>query len=489
MLTRLINQFWQKVRGALKLRLKRFVYYQIPGCGIFLIIMKNKIKLLFVDDDKTFSKVMKKELTRMGYSVVCADCGEMAIDTLRRRNFEVIILDIKMPGIGGLNTLKSVKEIDPDVEIIMLTGRATIESAVESMKMGAYDYITKPCRLIELDILLKKAYEKRQISKENISLKRLANSREQDKVMISKSDKMKPVFSLIDKVAVTDSTVLIHGESGTGKELVARDIHQKSNRSKYPFVAVNCAALHDTLLESELFGHVKGAFTGAYETRLGLFEVADKGALFLDEIGEMPINIQAKLLRVLESGEIRRLGDSKVIFVDTRIITATNKDLTSMVKKGSFREDLFFRINIVRIFLPPLRDRHDDIPLLAQHFLKTHKINMTEKKFCPDALECMKRYSWPGNIRELENFVENMIVVVEEEKIGVCNLPEEIRGYVANDYVLDADVSLSDLEKQHIINTLAKMNGNKTRVADTLGISIKTLYNKLKAYNIPYDLK
>jgi len=451
--------------------------------------MKNKIKLLFVDDDKTFSKVMKKELTRMGYSVVCADCGEKAIDTFKKRNFEVIILDIKMPGIGGLNTLKGVKEIDSEVEVIMLTGRATIESAVESMKIGAYDYITKPCRLSELDILLKKAYEKRQISKENISLKRLVTSKERDKVMISQSDKMKPVFNLIDKVAVTDSTVLIQGESGTGKELVARDIHQKSKRNQYPFVAVNCAALHDTLLESELFGHVKGAFTGAHEARQGLFEVADKGTLFLDELGELPTNIQAKLLRVLESGEIRRLGDSKVIFVDTRIITATNKDLTAMVKGGAFREDLFFRINIVRVSLPPLRDRHDDIPLLAQHFLKTHKINTTEKKFCDDALECMKRYSWPGNIRELENFVENIIIVTDDEKIGVCDLPEEIRGYVTNDYVLDAGASLSDLEKQHIINTLSKMNGNKTRVADTLGISIKTLYNKLKAYNIPYDLR
>jgi len=333
-----------------------------------------------VDDDKTFSKVMKKELTRMGYSVVCADCGEKAIDALRKRNFEIVILDIKMPGIGGLNTLKSVKEIDPDVEVIMLTGRATIETAVGSMKMGAYDYITKPCRLSELDMLLKKAYEKRHISKENVSLKRLATSKDRGKVMISQSDKMKPVFNLIKKVAVTDSTVLIQGESGTGKELVARDIHQKSQRNKYPFVAVNCAALHDTLLESELFGHVKGAFTGAHETRQGLFEVADKGTLFLDELGALPTNIQAKLLRVLESGEIRRLGDSKVIYIDTRIITATNQDLTSMVKKGFFREDLFFRINIVRISLPPLRDRHDDIPLLAQHFLKTHKNNMTGKE-------------------------------------------------------------------------------------------------------------
>ena len=423
----------------------------------------------------------------MGYSVICANRGETAIRELKKRNFDIIILDIKMPGIGGLNTLKCVKEMDPEVEVIMLTGRATIESAVESMKMGAYDYITKPCRLNELDILLEKAYEKGQLSKENVSLKRLATSREQEKVMISQSDKMEPVFNLINKVAATDSTVLIQGESGTGKELVARDIHQKSKRNKHPFVAVNCAALQETLLESELFGHVKGAFTGAHETRMGLFEVADKGTLFLDEVGELPINIQAKLLRVLESGEIRRLGDSKSIFIDSRIITATNKDIAAEVKKGSFREDLFFRINIVHISLPPLRERKDDIPLLVQHFLKTHRINMTEKKVCPDALRSMMKYNWPGNIRELENVIENLMIIVDDEKIGVCNLPEEIRGYAGtNDNVLDADATLSDLERQHIINTLSKINGNKTRVAETLGISIKTLYNKLKSYNIPY---
>ena len=449
--------------------------------------MKNKQKLLFVDDDETFSKVMKKELSRMGYSVVCVGSGEAAIEALKKRNFDVIILDIKMPGIGGLNTLKSIKKMDPEVEVIMLTGRATIESAVESMKMGAYDYITKPCRLNELDILLKKAYERRLLSKENVSLKRLATSREQNKTMISRSNKMKPVFNLINKVAATDSTVLIQGESGTGKELVARDIHQKSKRNRHPFVAVNCAALQETLLESELFGHVKGAFTGAHENRMGLFEVADRGTLFLDEVGELPVSIQAKLLRVLESGEIRRLGDSKSIFIDTRIITATNKDLASEVKKGSFREDLFFRINIVHVSLPPLRERREDIPLLVEHFLQTHKINLSEKKVCSDALERMMKYNWPGNIRELENLIENLMIIVDDGKIGVCNLPEVIRGYAGTiDYAPGDDASLSDLEKQHIIKTLSKMNGNKTRVAETLGISIKTLYNKLKSYKIPY---
>ena len=449
--------------------------------------MKNEHKLLFVDDDETFSKVMKKELNRMGHSVVCVDSGEAAIEELKKRNFDVIILDIKMPGIGGLKTLKRAKKIDPEIEVIMLTGQATIDSAVESMKMGAYDYITKPCRLNELDILLKKAYEKKQLTKENVSLKRLATSKEQDKVMISQSDKMKPVFNLINKVAATDSTVFIQGESGTGKELIARDIHQKSKRNKHPFVAVNCAALQDTLLESELFGHVKGAFTGAHETRLGLYEVADKGTLFLDEVGELPTNVQAKMLRVMEAGEIRKLGDSKSIFVDTRIITATNKDLASEVKKGSFREDLYFRINIVNISLPPLRERKGDIPLLVERFLKTHKTHMTEKKICPDALERMMKYNWPGNIRELENLIENMVIIVDDEKIGVCNLPEEIREHVdTKDYKPDSELSLSDLEKQHIINTISNMNGNKTRVAEALGISIKTLYNKLKSYNISY---
>ncbi|MFV1974994.1 MAG: sigma-54-dependent transcriptional regulator, partial [Candidatus Scalindua sp.] len=449
--------------------------------------MKNKHKLIFVDDDKTFSKVMKKELTRMGYSVVCADRGETAIEELKKRNYDVMILDINMPGIGGLKTLESAKGFDSEMEVIMLTGQATIDSAVESMKMGAYDYITKPCRLNELDVLLQKACEKRQLTKENVSLKRLATGKEQDKVMISQSDKMKSVFNLINKVAATDSTVLIQGESGTGKELVARDIHQKSKREKHPFVAVNCAALQDTLFESELFGHARGAFTGAHETRLGLFEAADKGTLFLDEVGELPTNVQAKLLRVLESGEIRRLGESRTIFVDTRIIAATNKDLASEVKKGSFRKDLFFRLNIVRISLPPLRDRKGDIPLLVHHFLKTNKSNTDEKKFCSDALESVIKYNWPGNIRELENLIENMLIVVDDKEIGVCDLPDKIRGHIlTEDYEHDTDISLSALEKQHIIKTLSKMNGNKTRVAETLGISIKTLYNKLKSYNIPY---
>ncbi len=448
--------------------------------------MNSKRKIIFVDDDITFGKVMRQELTRMGYSVVCADRGEIAIEQLKKHNFDVMILDINMPGIGWLKTLEGAKELDSEMEVIMLTGQATIESAVESMKMGAYDYITKPCRLNKLDIVLKKAYEKRHLSKENMSLKRLASSKEHGKAMISQSARMDSVISLINKVARSDSTVLVQGESGTGKELVARDIHQQSKRSNYPFVAINCAALQETLFESELFGHVKGAFTGAYETHLGLFEVADKGTLFLDEIGELPTNFQAKLLRVLESGEIRRLGESKVIYVDTRIIAATNKNLSSEVRNGSFREDLFFRLNIVQIHLPPLRDRVDDIPLLVKHFLEKNT-RMSEKKFCADALESMMKYNWPGNIRELENLIENMLIVVENREIGVYDLPEKIRGYIdIEDFDLDAAVTLSDLEKQQIIKTLSKMNGNKTRVAETLGISIKTLYNKLNVYQIPY---
>ena len=320
--------------------------------------MKNKHKLIFVDDDKTFSKVMRKELTRMGYSVVCADRGEAAIEELRKRNYDVMVLDINMPGIGGIKTLESAREVDSEMEVIMLTGQATIDSAVESMKMGAYDYLTKPCRLNELDILLKKACEKRQLSKENISLKRLTTGKEHDNVMVNQSDKIKPVLNLINKVSKTDSTVLIQGESGTGKELFARDIHEKSVRSKYPFVAVNCAAIQDTLFESELFGHVKGAFTGADETRLGLFEAADKGTLFLDEVGELPISVQAKLLRVLETGEIRRLGESKVIFVGTRIITATNKDLAewmSISKSCMIKQIMTPYSSFRNITLPPPR--------------------------------------------------------------------------------------------------------------------------------------
>jgi len=449
--------------------------------------MKNKRSILFVDDDKTFSKIMKKELSRMGYSVSCADRGESALVELKKHAFDMIVLDIKMPGMGGLETLKEIKKTYSEIEVIMLTGRATVENAVESMKIGAYDYITKPCRLNELDILLKKAYDKRQLSRENVSLRRITTYKGQGEVMLSRSKKMKPVFNLIDRVAGTDSTVLILGESGTGKELVAKSIHEKSKRHRHPFVAVNCASLQDTLLESELFGHVKGAFTGAHETRLGLFEVADRGTLFLDEVGELPIGIQAKLLRVLESGEIRRLGDSKAIFVDTRIITATNKNLASEVKRGNFREDLFFRINIVHMSLPPLRERKEDIPLLIEHFLKMHKINMVEKKISSEVLECLTEHSWAGNIRELKNLIEHMVILTDGEIIDVCNLPEEIREYAkAGAHKLDDNSSLSNLERQHIIKTLSRLNGNKSRGAKALGISLKTLYNKLKSYNIPY---
>lgn len=447
--------------------------------------MRNKQKLLFVDDDRTFSKIMKKELTRMGYSVACAYRGETALEELKKREFDIVILDIKMPGMGGLDALKEIKECCPETEVIMLTGMATIESAVESMKMGAYDYITKPCRLNELDILLKKAYEKKLISKENTSLKRLTSRKEEDMIMLSNSKNMKPVFNMINKVSATDSTVLIQGESGTGKELVARAIHKKSNRNKYPFVAVNCASLQEALLESELFGHVKGSFTGAHETRLGLFEVSDKGVLFLDEIGEMPLIVQAKLLRVLETGEIRKLGDSKSLFVDSRIITATNKDIAAEVKRGAFREDLFFRLNIVNISLPPLRDRTEDIPDLVKHFLKMHETTTSEKTICPEALECLLKHNWPGNIRELKNTIENLVILSDGNNIGVCDLPEKIRGIIDVETLEQkANMSLSDLEKQHIINTLSRMNGNKTHVAEVLGISIKTLYNKLNSYKI-----
>ena len=449
--------------------------------------MINKIRLLFVDDDKTFSKVMRKELNRRGYSVVCADSGEAALEELRKHDFDVMVLDIKMPGMGGVNTLMEIKKSGTAIEVIMLTGRATIENAVESMKIGAYDYITKPCRLNELDVLLKKAFEKKQLSKENISLKRLVSCNKQDSDILSWSEVMSPVFKLIDKVAVTESTVLIQGESGTGKELVARAIHKKSLRNKHPFVTVNCASLQEALLESELFGHVKGSFTGAYEDRMGLFEVAAGGVLFLDEIGELPAPVQAKLLRVLEFGEVRKLGDSKTIVVDTRIITATNKDLASEVKNGSFREDLFFRINVVRISLPPLRERKEDVSLLVEHFLKMYKSNAYEKTICPEAIECLKRYKWPGNIRELKNLIENLVVLTDGEVISVYNLPVEIRADVdAGDYSPDIKITLSDMEKRHIINTLARLKGNKTSVAKELEISLKTLYNKLKMYNIPY---
>jgi len=445
--------------------------------------MSKKPNVLFTDDEKTFRNVMTKELTRMGYNVTGCGSGAEALEKMQERDFDVVILDMNMPMMNGIEAMKRVKEIEPTTEVIVLTGQGTIENAVQAIKLGAYDYLTKPCQLTELCVLLQKALEKRQLNRENVHLKRLVKDVCGTPVMIGNGTAMNAVYKMIDKVATSDSIVLIQGESGTGKELVAQMIHQRSTRSNKPFVVINCATLQEALLESELFGHVKGAFTGAVESRIGLFEVADGGTLFLDEIGDLAINTQAKFLRVAESGEIRRVGDNKVINVDTRIIAATHKDLATEAKSGKFREDLYFRLNVITLSLPPLRDRREDIPVLIGHFLDNFCKNRQKKILLPEAMTVMTQYNWPGNVRELKNTIERLVVMTEGNSLSIEDLPENIR-MATSTTAEGTEVILSGVEKKHILKVLHEKQGNKTLAAEALGISLKTLYNKLKAYNI-----
>lgn len=445
--------------------------------------MSKKPNILFTDDEKTFRNIMTKELTRMGYNVTGCGSGAETIEKMQEKDFDVVILDMNMPVMDGIETMKRVKEMEPTTEVIVLTGQGTIENAVQATKLGAYDYLTKPCKLTELCVLLQKALEKRQLNRENVHLKRLVKDACGTPVMVGNSITMNAVYKMVDKVAASEAVVLIQGESGTGKELIAQMIHQRSVRANKPFVVINCATLQEALLESELFGHVKGAFTGAVESRIGLFEVADGGTLFLDEIGELAINTQAKLLRVFQSGEIRRVGDNKAINVDTRIIAATNRDLAGEVKNGKFREDLYFRLNVITLSLPPLRDKREDIPVLTDHFLDNFCRNRQKKILLPEVMTAMSQYHWPGNVRELKNTIERLVVMTEGNSISIEDLPENIR--VASATTAEGtEAVLSGIEKKHILKVLHEKQGNKTLAAEALGISLKTLYNKLKVYHI-----
>ena len=445
--------------------------------------MSKKPNILFTDDEKTFRNIMTKELTRMGYNVTGCGCGAETIEKMQEKDFDVVILDMNMPVMDGIETMKRVKEMEPTTEVIVLTGQGTIENAVQATKLGAYDYLTKPCKLTELCVLLQKALEKRQLNRENVHLKRLVKDVCGTPVMVGNSIAMNAVYKMVDKVAASDAVVLIQGESGTGKELIAQMIHQRSIRANKPFVVINCATLQEALLETELFGHVKGAFTGAVESRIGLFEVADGGTLFLDEIGELAINTQAKLLRVVQSGEIRRVGDNKAINVDTRIIAATHRDLAGEVKNGKFREDLYFRLNVITLSLPPLRDKREDIPVLIDHFLDNFCRNRQKKILLPEVMTAMSQYHWPGNVRELKNTIERLVVMTEGDSISIEDLPENIR-VVSSTTAEGTEVILSGVERKHILKVLHEKQGNKTLAAEALGISLKTLYNKLKAYHI-----
>jgi DNA-binding NtrC family response regulator len=451
--------------------------------------MDQRISVLLVDDEESFRNILKEELALMGFNMKTVPNGEEAKKIITQENFDIILLDIKLPGMDGIATLKVIKELSPLSEVIMLTAYATVENAISSMKLGAYDYLTKPCKLEELEAVIHKAYEKKHLVQQNIKLKQELARRDRHNTFIGESPKIKTILELISKVANTDSTVLIQGESGVGKELVANLIHKNSLRKDHPFVVIDCGTLPEELMENELFGHERGAYTSAIGFKHGLLEVADTGTLFLDEIGDISPIIQQKLLRVLETRTFRRVGGTKDIKVDIRLIAATNKDLQKLVAEGNFREDLFYRLNVFPITVPPLRERKEDIPLLAKHFLRNTTITGKDKKEISDeAMELLLKYHWPGNVRELQNVIERAIILSDDQCITPKDLPLTLKvepeRSKENGGATNNIRSLQDLEKNYILKVLEECGGNRVKAARAMNLSERTLYRKLKKHHI-----
>jgi two-component system response regulator PilR (NtrC family) len=447
-----------------------------------------KGKVLVVDDEKSMREILDIFLRNEGYNVAVAENGKAALEILKHDFFDLIITDMKMPKVGGLELLKNVKEILPDTVVVIITAFGTTESAVEAMKLGAFDYITKPFQMDDIRLVVKNALEKQQLQKDVLILKEQLKTPSIENI-IGQGPAIKELFSIISKTAESNANVLITGESGTGKELVAKAIHSLSPRKARHFVAINCAAIPEGLLESELFGYMKGAFTGASANKQGLFELANDGTLFLDEIGEMPLSLQAKLLRIIEDGTFRRVGGVSDIKVDVRVIAATNKDIKDLVDKGRFREDLYFRLNVLSVKIPPLRERRDDIPLLVGHFLK--KFAGDNKTFSPEAIEMLKNYQWKGNVRELENIIERVVLLCDKGIIDIEHLPEEVRSgttQVKSVSVPKGGINfeklMEDMEKSYLLKALEQTNGVKTEAAKLLNLTFRSFRHKLKKYGI-----
>lgn len=453
---------------------------------------KTEAKILVVDDDTAHVTTLKVLLESWGYSVDIALDGDEAVGKVKNSSFDLILMDIKMVKMSGIEALKKIKEYNPAIPIIMMTAYSSVESAVEAMKSGAYDYLMKPLDFDALKITINRAMEHINLKMENERLKKVLGENFNFNNIIGQSEPIKNLLEKLAMVAPSDANVLITGESGTGKELIARAIHLNSNRNQGPFVAVNCAALTETLLESELFGHEKGAFTGADKKREGRFVSANKGTLFLDEIGEMPITMQPKLLRAIQEGEIQPIGSDKIVKVDVRIIAATNRNLEEEIEKGNFREDLYYRLNVVNLHIPPLRERVEDIPILAKHFLNIYgpKNKKEIKGISPQAMDLLLKYNWPGNVRELENAIEHAVVLCTGDYITEKELPLRIRKQ--SEQIKEKkdiekpslDASLEELEKKAIIAALKKANGNKSEAARLLKITRRTLYLKMQKYGI-----
>ena len=426
---------------------------------------------------------MRIELPRMGHEVTVCPDGLTAAAALELNSYDCILVDLDMPGLNGIEVIAKAKEMSPDTDAIVLTGKSTMDTAIAALRHGTFDYLTKPCKLIELKSVLARVAEKRELTNKYRAVKQRLERLEGSSDLVGESAGMKRVGQLISKVAPTNSTVLILGETGTGKELVARALHDQSLRADMPFVAINCGALPENLIESELFGHRKGAFTGAEEHRVGLFEVASGGTLFLDEIGELPKSMQAKLLRFLESGEVRRVGENESSTCDVRVICATHRRLDEMVEEGEFREDLWFRVNTFEIQIPPLRERCDDIPLLARHLAGRFrpKTPPNTAVFTEDAIQALTDHSWPGNVRELANVIEHATIISDEPPIAAEHLPTRLASRKLRTIRI-ADTppqTLREQEMECIRAALERHDGSKPQAAEELGISLKTLYNKL----------
>ncbi|MCI0515763.1 sigma-54 dependent transcriptional regulator [candidate division KSB1 bacterium] len=437
--------------------------------------------ILVIDDERRMCLVLKAGLEVDGYQVEIAADGLEGLTKFRTGQFDVVLTDLKMPGMDGLALLEEIKKLSRATEVILMTAFATAQTAVEAMKKGAYDYVIKPFEMAEVKIKIRQIIEKKQLALENTQLKEKLDRRYSMANMIGASGPMQFVFQMVEKVAPSDATVLIRGESGTGKELIAQAVHQLSSRSRAPFIAVNCGALPESLLESELFGHEKGAFTGADRRKLGRFELAGEGTIFLDEIGDISPATQVKLLRVLQSKEIVRLGGVETIKIQARTIAATNQNLEELLKNGKFREDLYYRINVFPIQLPPLRERKDDIPILIEYFLKKHGTNTN--KIDKNALKLLMHYQWPGNVRELENIIERLLILVGDRGVTPQDLPPQIYIEESNSLALEIPeegISLEDVEKGLIQKALAKAHGNKSRAAKLLGITRRRLYSMLE---------
>jgi two-component system NtrC family response regulator len=448
----------------------------------------KKSTILLIDDDPSLRRVIEYSLIESGYTVLPAASGEEGLALFQKGPCDAVITDITMQGMSGLQVLVKVRQADENVPVIIITAYGTIESAVSAIKQGAFDYITKPFIRDELRITLERALKMRRLEKENVRLRAEVIAQYRFEGIVGGSEKLREVIALAGRVAPSDATVLITGESGTGKELLARGIHFSSGRSAGPFVGVNCAAIPESLIESELFGHVKGAFTGAVRDREGKFEQADGGTLFLDEIGALRVDLQAKIRRALQERTIDRVGGEKPVDVDVRIIAATNKDLEHQVREGNFREDLYYRLSVMILQMPPLRDRKDDIPVLAEHFLRKFSPGSTVR-LAPEAVELLTAYGWPGNVRELENVMERASILKRGDTITRDDLPEKLsrKATGASEVLLnlpEGGLSLEELEKDLIIKALEKHKGNQTRAAEYLRITRPTLIYRMEKYGL-----